>query len=268
MRICCATICGPSILSRVGRGAGAAKVRRIAVTSAAVMALASCGLSGSQQVGFQSRIDVGARMLQSGQHASGYRLLDQVAAEHAGSAEASLAIAAAYLDNRAFAKAENAYNSAARNGAGDRATVGLGRVALARNAPDQAMRLFSAVLEKDPANLAAINGIGVAHDLKGQHAQARAEYSKVLTIDPTHTDALNNLALSNVLGGSGETAVAILQDLTGSQVNDPTLRQNLAIALAMTGRRDDAVRLATADISENQADAIFQLVAHYRRSAS
>jgi Flp pilus assembly protein TadD len=241
---------------------------RAGLALAALLALASCDFSGSQQVGFQSRIDVGARMLQSGQHASGYRLLDQVAAEHAGSAEAGLAIAAAYLDARAFAKAENAYTSAARSGAGPRAVVGLGRVALARNAPDQAMRHFSAVLEKDPGNLAAINGMGVAHDLKGQHATARAEYNRVLTIDPTHVDALNNLALSNVLGGSGETAVAILQDLTGSQVNDPTLRQNLAIALAVTGRRQDAVRLATADITEGQAEAIFQLVSTYRRSRS
>lgn len=241
---------------------------RMALTAGAVILLASCGLSGTQQVGFQSRIDVGARMLQSGQHASGYRLLDQVAAEHAGSSEADLRIAEAYLDNSAFAKAETAYHNAARNGAGQGAVIGLGRVAIARNKPDMAIQHFSTVLSADPLNLAALNGMGVAFDLKGQHAQARAEYNKVLAVNPAHVDALNNLALSNVLGGSGETAVAILQDLTGSQLNDPVLRQNLAIALAITGRTQDATKVATADISEQQANAIFDMVRNYRRSAS
>lgn len=230
--------------------------------------LTSCGVSGSQQVGYQSRVDVGARMLESGQYASAYRLLEEVAAENAGSAKADFAIAEAYLKNDAFAKAENAYRSALDNGGGLPAVVGLGRVALARNAPDLALQHFAAVLEQDPDNVAAINGQGVAFDLMGKHVEARTEYAKVLTFDPSNVDALNNLALSNALSGSAEKAVTILRDLAGSQVNDPTLRQNLAIALAATGHQEDAVRLAATDIPEDQAEAMFALVSKYRQGAS
>lgn len=239
-----------------------------AIAVGAGILLSSCGMSGSQQVGFQSRVDVGARMLESGQYASAYRLLDEVATEHSGSSQAELAIAEAYLNNDAFAKAENAYRSALDNGGGLPAVVGLGRVALARNAPELALQHFAAVLERDPDNLTAINGTGVAFDLMGKHVDARAEYAKVLSYDAAHVAALNNLALSNALSGSGEKAVAILRDLTGSQVNDPTLRQNLAIALAVTGRHDDAIRLASADVPEDQAEAMFDLVSQYRQGAS
>jgi Flp pilus assembly protein TadD len=230
--------------------------------------LTSCGVSGSQQVGFQSRVDVGARMLESGQYASAYRLLDEVATEHSGSPKAELAIAEAYLTNDAFAKAENAYRTALDNGGGLPAVVGLGRVALARNAPELALQHFAAVLERDPDNLIAINGSGVALDLMGKHAEARTEYAKVLAFDPSHVAALNNLALSNALSGSGEKAVSILRDLTGSQVNDPTLRLNLAIAMSVIGRETDAVRLASVDIPEDQAEAMFALVSRYRQGAS
>lgn len=241
-------------------------LHRTALAMSTVIMLSACELSGSQDVGFQSRVDVATRMLQSGQHASGYQILDQVATDHAGSPEAYLAIGNAYLEVGAFAKADNAFATAARYGAQEKATIGLGRAALARNAPDEAIQHFSSVLKKEPRNLTAINGIGVALDLKGQHTAARIEYNKVLAIDPTHVAALNNLALSNTLHGSGEIAVAFLQYLTRSQINDPTLRQNLALALSVTGRQQDAFRLATADISEKQAEAVFQLVANYRRT--
>jgi Flp pilus assembly protein TadD len=240
----------------------------VALAIGAGILLTSCGVSGSQQVGFQSRVDVGARMLESGQFASAYRLLDEVAAENPGSPKADLAIAEAYLKNDAFAKAENAYHSALDNGGGLPAAVGLGRVALARNAPELALQRFAAVLEQDPGNVTAINGQGVAYDLMGNHVEARTEYAKVLTYDPANVDALNNLALSHALSGSAEKAVTILRDLAGSQVNDPTLRQNLAIAMAATGHQADAVRLAAADIPEDQAEAMFALVSKYRQGAS
>lgn len=225
---------------------------------------AGCSLSGTQPVGFAARVDVAERMLLSGQHDGAYMLLDDVAAAHSGTPEAELAIGDAYLRAGAFLRAETAYHAAIRSGAGDHGEVGLGRVALARNATDRAMAHFNAVLERDAGNLAARNGLGVAFDLKGMHPQARAQYITVLEADPVHLAALNNLAMSNTLSASSEMAVASLRDLAESNLSDATVRQNLAIALYVAGRRSDAAQLAAADMEASLAEALFSSVVRYR----
>lgn len=226
--------------------------------------LGGCSLSGTQPVGFASRINVAERMLLSGQHDGAYRLLDEVTQAHAGTPEAELAVGDAYLAAGAFLRAETAYRAAIASGDTNKGEVGLGRVALARNAPDRAMTHFNAVLQRQADNLDARNGLGVALDLKGLHPQAREQYAAVLQFEPVHVAALNNMALSNALSGSGESAVASLRDLTESNLSDATLRQNLAIALYVTGRRSDAQELAAADLDAATAGTLFNSVIRYR----
>lgn len=229
-----------------------------------VAVVGGCSLSGSQPVGFAARVDVAERMMLSGQHAGAYRLLDEVTDAHSGTPEAELAVGDAYLEAGAFLRAETAYRAAIASGAGDDGEVGLGRVALARNAADRAIGHFNAVLDRDADNLEARNGLGVAFDLKGLHPQARAQYTAVLQSDPVHLAALNNMALSNTLSGSGETAVSSLRDLAESNLSDATVRQNLAIALFVTGRRSDAEQLAAADLDGTTSGTLFDAVVRYR----
>ncbi|MEL7092507.1 MAG: tetratricopeptide repeat protein [Pseudomonadota bacterium] len=242
--------------------------RNLALACLAATALIGCELSGSQPVGYQARVDVAQRMLLSGQYDSAYRLLNEVSTDHGSQPAAHLSVGNAYLRGGAHFKARNAFNAAIRGGAETEGHLGLGRVALAQNNPTVAFEKFDAVLAVDPGNITALNGRGVAYNLRGEHQRAIGEFTKLLAINPTHLDALNNLALSHALGGSGTEAVEILSDLTQSQVTDTNLRHNLAIAYSIVGREKTAMRLAGPEMSNGQAQQTFRSVRRYRASRS
>lgn len=250
---------------RKNPGAGSHILMRM-MQCAAFLTITACSMSGSQEVGYQARIDVAKQMLLSGQYNRGYRLLEAVEKEHGDQTGAYLALGDAYLEASAFLKANLAFEKAKRKGALVKGDIGLGRVALARNEPKLASDRFLAALTHEPQNVVAINGIGVSHDLFGNHHLARLEYARVLEIDPTHSNSINNLGLSLALQGSGERSVQILSDLARSELDDATIRQNLAIGFAVVGRRQDAMRLARADLSEVEAKRLFKAVVNYRRS--
>jgi Flp pilus assembly protein TadD len=240
--------------------------RRLLATGLLAFAVTGCALSGSQSVGYQARVDVAQRMLLSGQYESGYKLLEEVSRDHGGQSDALLSIGDAYLRGGAFFKARSTFQQASRNGAPTKGELGMGRVALAENKPKLAFAKFNSVLAADPTNEIAMNGLGVAFDLNGEHKRAVAEYTKLLMINSTNMDALNNLALSYAIGGSGQEAVTILRDLTRSQLNDVNLRHNLAIAYYVTGQEKVAYKLVTSEISESEAKQTFQSIRRYRSS--
>ncbi|MCU0910447.1 MAG: tetratricopeptide repeat protein [Rhodobacteraceae bacterium] len=235
---------------------------------AMMMALGSCGLSGDQPVGYQAQIAVAEQMLQSGQFDRGYRILDDVTRQQSSSGPAQLALGDAYLRSRAYLKAELAYRRASETGKNVDGQIGLGRVALARNEAQAARQHFQGVLARNPRSLAALNGMGVAYDLEGNHLMAAAEYRKALAIDPGYNPALNNLGLSLALAGNGAEAAQVLSEVAASQVNDAVLRQNLAVAYFVAGREQDGRRLATTDISGQRADLLRNAVLRYRRARS
>lgn len=231
-------------------------------------ALVGCELSGSQSVGYQARVDVAQRMFLSGQYESAYRLLDDVFRDHGTQPNAQIAVGNAYLRGGAFFKARNAFESAIKVGATIEGQLGLGRVALAQNNAAVAFEKFDAVLAKDPTNQTALNGRGVAFNLRGEHQLAVGEFTKLLAVNPTHLDAWNNLALTHALGGLGAEAVEILTELTQSHVNDVGLRHNLAIAYAIVGREQTALRLSGPELTPADAQDTFRSVRRYRASRS
>src|SRR3954454_8842692 len=50
-------------------------------------------------------------------------------------------------------------------------------------------------LEREPANISALNGLGVAEDLQRRHAEAQAHYREALRLAPNDWGIRNNLAL-------------------------------------------------------------------------
>jgi Flp pilus assembly protein TadD len=234
----------------------------------ATAALSACETVDSQPVGYESRVSVAERMLERGQFSGAYTLLDDVSSDHATNGAAHARVGQAYLNNRAFNKAEASFRSAIQLGAQTKGYIGLGRVALARNDASNARKIFLAVLQDDLGNVDAMNGIGVAYDLVGQHDLAREQYMRILQLHPGRVETLNNLALSHVLGGDAAYAASILHDLTESQLDDPGLRQNYALALYVSGHTNEAMRLATVDMTETEAIGIFNAVIAYRRARS
>ena len=133
------------------------------------------------------------------------------------------------------------------------AQIGLGRVRL-RSDPAQAQLLFLSVLQREPRNKAALNNLGIAYDLQGEHASAQGAYRRALGVDPTMRAAEVNLALSMALSGQAPDAVRLLQPLASDPDAPRRLRHDLAVALAIAGDKQAASRILSADMTPEQVE--------------
>jgi len=131
------------------------------------------------------------------------------------------------------------------------ARIGLGRISLRSNAP-RAQSLFLAVLGQDPTNKVALNDLGIAYDLQGDHGNAQASYRRALGSDPAMHAAEVNLALSMALNGRASDAVRMLRPLASSPNAPRRLRHDLAVALAMSGDKAGAAKILSADMTPEQ----------------
>jgi Flp pilus assembly protein TadD len=133
------------------------------------------------------------------------------------------------------------------------AKMGLGRLRLTSD-PAQAQLLFLSVLEKEPRNAAALNNLGIARDLQGDHASAQDAYRKALGADPSMRGPEVNLALSMALNGQAANAVPLLAPLARNVDASPRLRHSLAAVLMMAGDKDAARRILSQDLTPEQVE--------------
>jgi Flp pilus assembly protein TadD len=132
------------------------------------------------------------------------------------------------------------------------AHLGLGRVRLHAD-PAGAEALFRLVLAKDRLNAAALNDLGIALDLQGQHAAAQEMYTRALAAAPDMSAAQVNLGFSLALAGKSDRALGILRPIAVSASATPRIRQNFAVALVLAGRGEEARQILRTDLSEAQA---------------
>lgn len=131
--------------------------------------------------------------------------------------------------------------------------IGLGRLRL-RSDPVQAQMLFLSVLQREPRNAVALNNLGIAYDLQGEHASAQAAYRRALGADPAMRAAEVNLALSMALSGKAADAVQILRPLASDPDASQRIRHDLAAALAMSGDKQAAARVLSGDMTPEQVE--------------
>ncbi len=222
--------------------------------------LAACAGPNSNATSVRSQITVGERMLDNGDFGKGYALLDKVEKHNPRSNEAAVELANAYFRQNALLKAEAQYRKAIGLGAWSRGLVGIAKVNLARNNPEAAEPYLRKVLERDPGNVAALNAMGVACDLRGQHDKARQYYETILASSPSNKEALNNLSLSLALSGRPREAYPFIAELSRSNQDDRVVRQNLALIQYLSGDRERAMRTARVDLTEGQARQNFAQV--------
>ncbi len=129
-----------------------------------------------------------------------------------------------------------------------RAKIGLGRLKLG-NDPATAERLFLEVLSKDPRDTTALNNLGIARDLQGQHAGAQSAYQQALGVAPDLHAAQVNLALSLAMSGKGAQAIPLIQPLASQPSATRKLRHDYAAVLAMSGRRAEAEAILQVDLT-------------------
>lgn len=100
------------------------------------------------------------------------------------------------------------------------------------------------------------SALGSAYDQTGAHLEARAAYQQALSLKPGDTATLNNSAMSYMLQGDPAKAEALLrQALAGKPSADPRIRQNLALAIGLQGRFDEARDVASKDLPQADVEA-------------
>ncbi|RWE02733.1 tetratricopeptide repeat protein [Mesorhizobium sp.] len=92
-------------------------------------------------------------------------------------------------------------------------------------------------------------------DQMGQRDEARQDYRKALELKPNEASILSNLGMSYVLEGDLRTAETYMRSAVQQPNADSRVRQNLALVVGLQGRFDEAEKIASQELSPEQAQA-------------
>lgn len=92
-------------------------------------------------------------------------------------------------------------------------------------------------------------------DQLGQKDEARQDYRKALELKPNEPSVLSNLGMSYVLEGDLRTAETYMRSAAQQPGADSRVRQNLALVVGLQGRFDEAEKIASQELSPDQAQA-------------
>jgi Flp pilus assembly protein TadD len=187
----------------------------------------------------------------SGDHATAINVYRKQSAAHPNRIEPVLALGEALL---AVGSADEALPAFQRAIVLDpkslEGNLGIGRACLALRRLDEASAAFDAVLARNPHNVRALNGKGVAADLSGRHEEAQNLYLTGLEVAPDDRSLWNNLGLSLTFSRQYRDAVDILTRIATAPGATSRMRQNLALALGLSGKDDAAAQVSRVDLNE------------------
>jgi len=129
----------------------------------------------------------------------------------------------------------------------------LGLTLLDANQPQEATRIFDHLITLSSGNALAYSGKGIAADRMNDHAAAQKFYAQALAIAPDKITVRNNLALSLILDKRYEEAITLLEKIRAEKRDNKTIRQNLAMAYALSGNKPKALELNLLDLTPTEA---------------
>lgn len=222
--------------------------------------LAGCGSGGSGLSLGRPGVDVARAALRGGSPQLALQITNDLLTRQPDDDQALLLQADALTDLGQFNAAALDYTKVLKQDPTSiNAYIGLGRLRLPTD-PAGAEALFLEALQHDPRNTAALNDLGVARDLLGHHSMAQRAYSRALGINPELHAAQVNMALSFAISGDSNRALNLLQPLVYRPDASRKLRHDLAAVLAMGGKKAEAERILSADLTPEQ---IQQALADY-----
>jgi Flp pilus assembly protein TadD len=125
-------------------------------------------------------------------------------------------------------------------------TYGLAQ--LGDNNAQGALRPLALVAAADAQNWRARSALGVALDQVGRYAEARQAYQEALSIKPNDPGIMTNLGMSHLISGEPADAEEVLRQAAALPGAPPQARLNLAVAVALQGRFDEAEQLERSDL--------------------
>lgn len=155
-----------------------------------------------------------------------------------------------YVQVGAQAQAAEAFRTAIKiDSESAEARRGLGNVLIALNKPRLAVDHLNESSKIVP-DARTFNGLGVAHDMLGEHEQAQKFYRRGLKLQPGDRRLQGNIGLSLVLTGSYEQAIEYLLRIAQAPGATVRNRQNLALAYGLAGRMAESAQIARQDLDE------------------
>jgi len=119
----------------------------------------------------------------------------------------------------------------------------------------QALETLGRAHTPDNPDWSILNVQGAVLDQMGRHAEAQRHYASALKIVPDEPSVLSNLGLSYLLMKDLKNAESTLQRAAAQPNAEPKVRQNLALVVGLRGRFEEAKKIASADLPENEAAA-------------
>lgn len=128
-----------------------------------------------------------------------------------------------------------------------------GYAQIAAGNPHEALRPLAMVAEGEPQNWQVRSALGAALDQLERFPEARQAYQEALALQPNNPRVLTNMGVSQLMAGDPAAAEPILRQASAIDGAPPEARQNLAIALALQGKFDEAEQIERVDLPPTQA---------------
>lgn len=128
-----------------------------------------------------------------------------------------------------------------------------GYAQIAAGNPHEALRPLAVVAEAEPQNWRVRSALGAALDQLGRFDEARRAYQEALALSPNDAGILTNLGVSHLMAGEPADAERYLRQAADQRGAPPEARANLAVALALQGRFDEADQIERVDLPPAQA---------------
>lgn len=96
---------------------------------------------------------------------------------------------------------------------------------------------------------------GAILDQIGQKDEARQTYRRALDLQPNEPSVLSNLGMSYLLDGDLRSAETYMRQAASQPGAGSRVRQNLALVVGLQGRFDEAEKIASQELSPQQAQA-------------
>jgi len=199
---------------------------------------------------------------EAGDNAGAARLYRRALAAGGEPLAAHLGLGHALLETGALDEAEKEFNAAAALGPTRvEARLGRARIALMRGSPSTALAILAEV-PADGQSADLLDLRAVAFDLLGRHKDAQAAYAAALGKAPNDRRIRNNYGLSLILTRDYAEAVGVLRPFADDPAATARNRQNLALALGLSGDMEGARAVAQQDLDPS---AVENNLAFYER---
>lgn len=240
------------------RPISAARAARLLVAAAIAVGLAGClNRNGSDITG---SINAGAALTASERRAAAEQLGAQYDRKP-GDKRISLAYGRVLRESGQTAQAIAVLQTAAiRNSTDQEVLAAYGKALAEGGRLKDAQEILSRAHTPDRPNWRILSVQGAIQDQLGQHRIAQDYYESALKLQPGDPAVLSNLGLSYVLSSRLADAERVLREAAGHPRADERVRANLALALNLQGKHQEAQQVTRGDLTTQDAAADQALV--------